>query len=144
MHVSIFIILLSLYFFVLPIVLIYNVYKFWKQKNKPLSLFFALVLFFLYAPIVCDLGCQMCGLEEEHARSRVIKHLKSKNMDINNIEYTGHSGSCSYSYTYHDNNNTIDYVILDTWLHGVKLNYYDYNRDNPTPQTYKSAQETKQ
>ncbi len=141
---AMFVTLLSLYIFVLPIVLIYYIYISWKREKKRLSLFLISVLFFLYAPIVCDLGCNMCGLTEEYAHNKVIKDLKSKKLNINKLEYLGHTGSCSYSYTYLDKNNTIDYVILSTWLHGVKLNLYKHNQKPFTPQTNKSNQETKQ
>ena len=141
---SIFIILLSLYLFVLPFILIYYIYKFWKVKRKKLSIFYILIFIFLYSEIICDIGCHVCGLEEIQARTKIIKDLKSRKLNIDNLKYIGHSGSCSYSYIYQDNNNTIDYVILSTWLHGVKLNLYNHKLDIPTPQTNKSNQETTQ
>jgi len=140
---AIFILLLSFYIYILPIILIYYTYRFWSKKKK-LSFLLIIILFFFYSPIVCDIGCNVCGLEEEYARNKVIKDLKSKKLNINNIEYTGHTGSCSYSYIYHDKSITIDYVILSTWIHGVKLNLYKHDQELLTPQTNKSNQETKQ
>jgi len=140
---AIFILLLSFYIYILPIILIYYTYKFWSKKKK-LSFLLIIILFLLYSPIVCDIECNVCGLEEEYARNKVIKDLKSKKLNINNIEYTRHTGSCSYSYIYHDKYTTIDYVVSSTWLHGVKLNLYKHNQELPTPQTNKSNQETKQ
>ena len=122
--------ILSLYLFVLPLVLVYFIYKLWKQKKRILSFIFITIWLFLYAPIICDIGCQVCGLKEERARFLVVKDLKSKKLDLDKLMYIGHSGSCQYSYKYYDGNRTIDYTVLSTWLHGVKLNFYDSQRVN--------------
>jgi len=125
---AIFIILLSFYIFVLPFILLYYVFKFWKNKKKKISLFFMIMLIFLYAPLICDIGCDVCGLKKEVAQQKVISDLTRRKLDTTNLKYVGHVGSCTYTFLYQDSNHTIDYVILSTWLHGVKLTLNDHNK----------------
>ena len=125
---AIFIILLSFYIFVLPFILLYYIFKLWKNKKRTISLFFIIVFIFLYFPIICDIACNVCGLKKEVAQQKVISHLTRRKLDTANLKYVGNVGSCSYSFLYQDDNHTIDYVILSTWLHGVKLTLHDHNK----------------
>ena len=121
---GIFIALLAIYIFVLPSVFLYYAFKSWKKGKKKTSISFLLIAFFIVSPIVCDIGCQMCGLEKEEAYKKVIRELEYRHLNIDNVKYTGHNGTCNYSFLYEDKNKTIDFVILSTWLHGIKTTFY--------------------
>ena len=118
MDKSIFFILLI----AIPIISFFIAYKLWKWNlfGKLLSLM--IILF--YVAIICDIGCNMCGLEYEQAHGNVIKQLKKKGLDIRNLKFTNSTGSCAYHFIYTDNNTTIDYTIHSTWIHGVKTSWY--------------------
>ena len=126
---GLFIFLLALYIFVLPSIFLYYAYKLWKKGKNKMSIFFIIIAFAIVSPIVCDIGCQYCGLEKEQAYNDVLKSIQHRNLDINKIQYIGHSGSCRYDFKYEDNNVSIDYSILSTWLHGVKTTSYTQEKN---------------
>ena len=124
MYIFTFIMLLTIFLILPLILLLYFSFKSWK-KGKKITSIILLSLFFLFvSPFVCDIGCNMCGLSKEQAYKRVIEDLKKRNLDIDKVKFVHNTGSCIYSFKYIDENKTIDYSILSTWLHGVKTTYY--------------------
>lgn len=69
-----------------------------------------------------------CGLEPEQAKNRVERYLKQNNLPLDYLSKPkNQSGTCSYSFMYESSEKKINFVVLSTWLHGVKLTYWDYS-----------------
>ena len=114
----IFIMIPTIIIVLIPLFIVYKIWK-WNFLTKTISL----IILSLYATIICELGCNVCGLEQDEAYQRVVKDIKIRKLDISKIQFVKNTGSCIYDFKYTDDNQTIDYSILMTWLHGVKTTY---------------------
>lgn len=89
----------------------------------------ALVLLFAYA-LISELVFDECGLSEAQARSVVLEELASRGLNAKYLsDPENHGGSCFYSYQFDGQDQKLNYVVMSTWLHGVKLSWWDYKRE---------------
>lgn len=72
-----------------------------------------------------------CGLSVEEARSKVKHFLARKQFPLESLEGpVGFDGSCAYDFHYKTQGKEYSFTVLSTWMHGVKLTYWDHERDN--------------
>lgn len=70
----------------------------------------------------------VCSVDEKYAYNKVIKHLGKENLPIKYLPKSGKSaGNCRYSYMYEGGGNKIEFVVIDDFVRGAKLTYWDYN-----------------
>jgi hypothetical protein len=70
-----------------------------------------------------------CGLSVEQARSKSERFLVLKGLPIKYLEGPTHNdGSCRYDFHYNGAGEEYSFIILSTWLHGVKLTFWDHSR----------------
>jgi len=124
----IFILIIIFVFSLPPIILSIIFINLWKQGNKIISIFILSLIFLYLSPIVCDIGCNMCGLDQKYAYKKVLNELKNKNLDPKNLKFVSKIGTCHYDFIYSDTNQTIDYAVFSTWLHGVKISFYPHTK----------------
>lgn len=101
------------------------------MKAKTLALGGGLLLAasFVYE-VVAEVYFDDCGLSEAQARHVVLDELARSGLDrkyLSNPE--SRKGSCSYSFYFTGQGRKLNYVVMSTWLHGVELNTWDYQRD---------------
>jgi hypothetical protein len=70
-----------------------------------------------------------CGLSEIEARNRVLKELKQKNWPESGLKPDGSTGTCFHYYNYIANDKDVSYAVSSTWVHGVKLSWFDNAQD---------------
>ncbi|MCW8838361.1 MAG: hypothetical protein OQK11_06635 [Thiovulaceae bacterium] len=121
------VIIFFLLIFGIPIVVFIAIIKFWKKgiAGKIFSIFLSIPFIGFSSGIIADVGFNYCGLKLEQAETKVIKYLKKENLNVQKLKFVGNDGSCAYHFKYLDDKNDIDFTILSTWLHGVKLTHYD-------------------
>ena len=68
-----------------------------------------------------------CGLSESQANRMVLKDLKLRKLPLSGLSKAKLSGSCRVEYTYSQSGVRLDYAVITSWGHGVKLTVYDYN-----------------
>ena len=69
-----------------------------------------------------------CGLSESQASEMVIKDLKLRKLSVSGLSKPKLSGSCRVEYTYSESEVRLDYAVMTSWGHGVKLTVYDYSQ----------------
>ena len=69
-----------------------------------------------------------CGLSESQASEMVLKDLKLRKLPVSGLSKPKLSGSCRVEYTYSESDVRLDYAVITSWGHGVKLTVYDYNQ----------------
>ena len=88
-----------------------------------------LVLSFAYS-IVAEIYFGECGLSEAQAKSMVVDELVRKGLDAKYLNGPQDpKGSCSYSFQFTGQGRDLNYVVMSTWMQGVKLNVWDDARD---------------
>lgn len=71
-----------------------------------------------------------CGLSIEQSRSKVERFLLQKGLPVEFLEGPVNSdGSCAYDFHYKAQGKQYSITVLSTWVHGVKLTYWDHERD---------------
>ncbi|KAF0809629.1 hypothetical protein A167_01700 [Alcanivorax sp. S71-1-4] len=72
-----------------------------------------------------------CGLTKEQARESALEEVNRMKLPSEYLARSPHysSGSCGYSFIYEGAGKKIDFMILSTWLHGVKITWWDFARD---------------
>lgn len=71
-----------------------------------------------------------CGLSKKQARNMVVSHLMHKDpQPEDNLQLTMNRGTCSYDYYYHGPAGRISYRVFSTQFEGVKLTWWDYDRN---------------
>ena len=101
------------------------------RKWIKISLLVLLIPFLLLgAVLINDLVFKNCGLEESWARNRVYKELNRHDMNTASLILEKSVGTCTHVYKYKTEEKHIDYIVFSTWLHGVKLNQWDYYENN--------------
>jgi hypothetical protein len=88
-----------------------------------------LVMFIGYAG-VAETYFDYCGLSQAQATSRVLEELALRGFDKRYLSGPAEQkGTCSYSFDFEDQGQKLNYVVMSTWLHAVKLNTWDFKRD---------------
>jgi hypothetical protein len=74
-----------------------------------------------------------CGLTVEQARGESERFLVQKGLPTIYLEGpTSNDGSCRYDFYYNGAGEEYSFTILSTWIHGVKLTFWDHSRgDGP-------------
>lgn len=70
-----------------------------------------------------------CGLSEKQAREMVMEELKKAGLNPRYLSSATPQGTCSYDYYFEGQGQKLNYVVMSTWLHGVKLNRWDYRQE---------------
>jgi len=82
------------------------------------------VAWFFYSWFVAD----TCSFDQEYAHSKVVKYLTGKSLPIDHLKFDSeYSGECKFAYMYEGAGEKIHFVIIDDFVHGVKLNMWDFN-----------------
>ena len=80
--------------------------------------------------LVTEIYFDDCGLSEAQAKDAVIREINSLKLDKKYLSSSsGQAGSCSYSFDFEGQGKKINYVVMSTWLHGVKVTSWDYHRE---------------
>ena len=93
---------------------------------------FALTALFAWA-LYKEIAHDECGLSEKQARQSALRPVLRMKLPPEHLaNKPRHSiGSCSYSFVYDGAGKEVDFVILSTWIHGVKTTWWDHDRDEP-------------
>ncbi len=70
-----------------------------------------------------------CGLSEMRAREIVLEELKTADLDPRYLSSATPQGTCSYDYYFEGQGQKRNYVVMSTWLSGVKLTRWDYKQE---------------
>ena len=63
-----------------------------------------------------------CGLSEQQAKNIVLKELVRLHLDEKYLSAAvPYTGSCTYSYYYEKQEVKLNYIVLSSWLNGVRL-----------------------
>ncbi|WP_348765525.1 hypothetical protein [uncultured Salinisphaera sp.] len=78
-----------------------------------------------------ELAYDECGLSEKQARKSALKQVLRMRLPPEHLASEPYykRGTCSYSFVYEGAGRQIDFVIFSDWLHGVKTNWWDQDRD---------------
>jgi hypothetical protein len=80
--------------------------------------------------VVAEVYFDQCGLSQEQATDRVLEELSLRGFDKKYLSGPeAKKESCSYSFDFDGQGQKLNYIVMSTWLHGVKLNTWDYKRD---------------
>lgn len=80
--------------------------------------------------IVAEIYFDDCGLSEAQAKDAVIKELDLRRLDKRFLSASAaQKGSCSYSFDFEGQGQKLNYIVMSTWLQGVKVNFWDYKRE---------------
>ena len=94
-----------------------------------------LVAAILYAPIALfeEIHLRSCGLSIDQARNSALKSslLSEDPGAAARLVHTGSDGSCSYNFEYSGPAGNFSFVVMSTWLQGVKLSYADRDAGGP-------------
>lgn len=86
-------------------------------------------LLFTYT-LISEVLFDECGLSKIQAKNRVLQELTRRHLDARHLfGPENQKGSCWYSFYYENEEQNLNYVVTSTWLHGVKLNVWDYNQE---------------
>lgn len=102
-----------------------------KLIFSTLSLFFlGLAAVFGWA-VYEEIAHNECGLTKELARESALDEVNRMKLPSEYLAQSPHysNGSCAYSFIYEGAGKKIDFMILSTWLHGVKTTWWDLERD---------------
>jgi hypothetical protein len=79
---------------------------------------------------VAEIVFDDCGLSEDQAKKTVLEELARLRLDPKYLSRsTSQTGSCAYSFDFEGQGQKLNYIVASTWLHGVKLNSWDYKRE---------------
>ena len=88
-----------------------------------------LVFSTLYS-VVAEIYFDECGLSEAQATDMVAEELERSGLDKRHLSGPeNQKGTCSYSFEFEGQGRKLNYVVMSTWLQGVKLNVWDFKRD---------------
>lgn len=80
--------------------------------------------------IVAEVYFDDCGLSQAQAKKVVLEHLDRFNLDAKYLKApVTQKVSCSYSFDFEGQGQKLNYVVISTWIHGVKLTSWDYQRE---------------
>jgi hypothetical protein len=100
-----------------------------KARTIAVAIGAYLVLSTLYS-VVAEIYFDHCGLSEAQATDMVAKELDRLGLDKKHLSGPeSQEGSCSYSFDFEGQGRKLNYVVMSTWLQGVKLNVWDFKRD---------------
>jgi hypothetical protein len=91
--------------------------------------FLIIVLLFIYT-YGSEKIFDSCGISQEQAVEKILRELTEDSKAIDHLTLQSNRGTCEYSFMYNGPLGKIDYIILSTWQHGVKIMWWDYGRDN--------------
>lgn len=89
-----------------------------------------LAVSFVYA-VVAGLYFDDCGLSAAQAKDAVVEELVREALDQRYLSGSAvQNGTCSYSFDFQGQGRKLNYVVMSTWLHGVEVSVWDYQRDD--------------
>lgn len=70
-----------------------------------------------------------CSFDQTHAKQKVEKYLSENNLPLEFLAYEpDKSKGCNFSYLYNGAGEKIHFVVIDDFVRGSKLTYWDYNK----------------
>jgi hypothetical protein len=75
--------------------------------------------------LIQDIAFNNCGLSYDQAKAKVLSHMADHGWGREKLLDGDQLGSCQYDFVLHLGDRTIEYSVLSTWIHGVKLTYWD-------------------
>ena len=70
-----------------------------------------------------------CSFNKQEAKIKIEKYLNGKSLPLKYLVFDqGSKKKCMYSYTYEGEGEKIDFIVIDDFVRGPKLTWWNYNK----------------
>jgi len=78
--------------------------------------------------VIYDFVTFNCSFDEKYAYKKVINHLAKNGLDKKYLKLVrADSEKCLYTYTYITDKDSITFRVIDDYIHGAEVGWYDHN-----------------